>query len=115
MIRALVLRLRRVSLRWSITSTEQYMAAAARDGILDSHTLRAWRDHLAADRVRLALIEARLRRHPRQPDTHAGALVRSARKRQLDGLCAGIWRGAIAGLALWGAFALIVLALGAST
>lgn len=51
----------RLNLLWSISSTEAYMLAAERDGILEGRTLRAWRDRMAADRVEVALIEARLR------------------------------------------------------
>lgn len=48
-------------LRWNISSTEQYMLACERDGILASDTLRYWHRLLQEDRVRLALLEARLR------------------------------------------------------
>lgn len=57
MLRRLLNCLHAAWLRWSIDSTEQYMLACARDGIMDSDTLRHWRAQLAADRVRLALLE----------------------------------------------------------
>lgn len=44
-------------LRWNISSTERYMAACERDGIMDTQTLRIWRRQMAADRVRLAMLE----------------------------------------------------------
>jgi hypothetical protein len=62
--RALLRHAQAAMLRWSISSTEQYMAAATRDGILDSHTLRHWRLQMQADRVRLARLEAVM--HPVQ-------------------------------------------------
>jgi hypothetical protein len=47
-------------LRWNIDSAEAYMLACERDGIMDSVTLRYWRDHLAAERVELATLHARI-------------------------------------------------------
>lgn len=58
------LHLKAANLRWSIDSTEQYMAACQRDGILEGETLRSWRLQMQADRVELSLIEARLGHRP---------------------------------------------------
>lgn len=59
--RRLWLHLQRAVLLWNTNSTEQYMAACERDGIMDGETIRAWRAHLCAERVRLAVLEAALR------------------------------------------------------
>lgn len=53
-----------VLLRWNISSDEQYMLQLEREGILDGHMPRYWRQLLQEDRVRLALLEARLRGAP---------------------------------------------------
>ena len=64
MLTRLYLHARRLWLLWCIDSTEAYMAACERDGILEGATLRHWRDCMAADRVQVALIEAQLRGEP---------------------------------------------------
>jgi len=56
--------LRAANLLWNISSTQDHLAEIARDGIADSETQRAWRDHMAAERVELAVIQAELDRHP---------------------------------------------------
>jgi hypothetical protein len=48
------------NLRWNIESAEVYMAECERDGIMDSQTLRHWRDCMAAERCELATLLARL-------------------------------------------------------
>lgn len=52
--------LRCAMLAWNIDSAERYMLECERDGIMDSVTLRYWRDHLAAERVELATLHARI-------------------------------------------------------
>jgi hypothetical protein len=100
---------RALNLRWSISSTEQYMVECERDGILAGGTLQAWHHQMQADRVELALIEAQLSPPPaREPVTHAGPLVRAARDRQLDAVSAGIWYAVLAALCLWGLVALVL-------
>ena len=49
--------IRIAALKWNIAATEDYVAACAVDGILDSDTLRQWRLYIASDRVALALLE----------------------------------------------------------
>ena len=56
--------LRAANLIWNIAATQDHLAEMTRDGIADSETQRAWRDHMAAERVELALIQAELDRHP---------------------------------------------------
>ena len=52
--------IRAAHLQWNIDSAESYMWECERDGIMDSVTLRYWRDHLAAERVQLATLHARI-------------------------------------------------------
>ena len=59
--RRVQLHLKRAMLLWNIDSTEQYMHACERDGIMDTATLRYWREHLQVERTRLAVVEAQLR------------------------------------------------------
>ena len=47
-------------LRWTIWETEGYLAACARDGLVDSLSLREFRGQLCAMRVQLAVLEARI-------------------------------------------------------
>lgn len=47
-----------VFIRWRIASDEAYLAELAREGITVGANLEAWRDELAAQRVRLAILEA---------------------------------------------------------
>ena len=70
------LELRAAVLAWNVDSTEQYMAACERDGILEGETLAAWRRQLGADRVALAVIEAQLEGKPAAwPTLLSGALA----------------------------------------
>ena len=43
--------LRAANLIWNIAATQDHLAEMTRDGIADSETQRAWRDHMAAERV----------------------------------------------------------------
>lgn len=60
-MRAAWLHLQRAVLMWNIDSTEQYMLACERDGIMDTATLRHWRTHLQHERAELAVLNAQLR------------------------------------------------------
>jgi hypothetical protein len=44
-------------IRWRIASDEAYLAELAREGITAGANLQAWRDELAAQRVKLAVLE----------------------------------------------------------
>jgi hypothetical protein len=64
LLRRAWLHLQAANLRWNISSCEAYMAACERDGIMETDTLRYWRDAMAAERVELATIERALDREP---------------------------------------------------
>lgn len=55
------LHLQRAMLLWDISSTQQYLMAAERDGIMDTQTVRHWRAYLQDRQTRLMVLEARLR------------------------------------------------------
>lgn len=55
------LHLQRAMALWDISSTEQYMLAAERDGIMDTNTVRYWRAYLQARRAHAMVLEARMR------------------------------------------------------
>lgn len=50
--------LRIALLRWMLAADEAYIRECAEEGLLDSLSLRAWRDQTQATRVRIALLEA---------------------------------------------------------
>lgn len=57
----LLMHLQRAMLLWDISSTEQYLQAAERDGIMDTQTVRLWRSYLQDRHTRLLVLEARMR------------------------------------------------------
>jgi hypothetical protein len=47
-----------LALLWNISSAERYLAACARDGLVDSLMLSEWRRQLEIDRAQLAILRA---------------------------------------------------------